>query len=93
MRAYNFNSTLQTISNQFQRSYEKLPSPVVTVSAALLASYLVLKYAKRSQKRPSHLVPIVPYTIPFFGHSLEMQRDPYAFIQRCKEKYGPVFEM
>ncbi|KAG2188565.1 hypothetical protein INT44_001320, partial [Umbelopsis vinacea] len=84
---------IQTISNRFQRSYEKLPSPVVTVSAALFASYLVLKYANRSQKRPPHQVPAVPYTLPFFGHGIEMNRDPYAFIQRCKEQYGPVFEI
>ncbi|KAI8576306.1 hypothetical protein K450DRAFT_257626 [Umbelopsis ramanniana AG] len=93
MSAYNLNSTLQTISNRFQQSYEKLPSPVVTVSAALVASYLVLKYVKSSQKRSPHLVPVVPYTLPFVGNGLEMNRDPYAFIQRCKEQYGPVFEI
>ncbi|KAH8554539.1 cytochrome P450 [Umbelopsis sp. PMI_123] len=87
------NSTLQVISGRVQQSYKKLSAPVVTVSAALVASYLVLKLFKSSKKRPSHVAPAVPYTIPFIGHGLEMNREPYAFIQRCKEKYGPVFEI
>jgi hypothetical protein len=87
------NSSLQQLADNLQKSYKKLPAPTTTVSAAFVVSYLLIQVFQTSKKRPSNLPPLVPYTIPFIGHGREMSKDPYAFLQRCKKQYGPVFEM
>ncbi|KAH8554538.1 hypothetical protein BGW37DRAFT_201852 [Umbelopsis sp. PMI_123] len=87
------NNSLQQLAGDFQKSYKRLPAPIVMVSAAAVVSYLVLQVFKTSKKRPSHPPPLVPYNIPFIGNVMEMTRDPYGFIQRCKMKYGPIFEI
>ena len=36
--------------------------------------------------------PIVPYTNPFVGSTLEYRRDPRAFVEKYSAVYGPVFQ-
>ncbi|CAO3685975.1 unnamed protein product [Umbelopsis ramanniana] len=87
------NSSLQQLAGELQMSYKQLPAPVVIASTTLFVSYVVHKIFSTTNKRPMNLPPVVPYTVPFIGHGLTMNRDPAKFIQQCKDKYGPIFEI
>ncbi|KAG2184582.1 hypothetical protein INT43_000491, partial [Umbelopsis isabellina] len=93
MSSQSVNQVIDYMSNQYQRIFPNGPSPVVTVSAAVAASTLAWSLARPSKKRPANAPPLVPHYIPYIGNGLELQRDPAAFIKRCKEQYGPVFEI
>jgi hypothetical protein len=87
------NNSLQHVSSRLQQTYKDVPAPVLTISAALAASYLVWQTVRVKKQQPSNLPPVVPYVIPFIGHGFQMNSDPVKFIQQCKKKYGPVFQV
>jgi hypothetical protein len=65
---------------------------VASISIAVSTILLYVLYPKKQQE-PHNLVPIVPYTIPYIGNGLELGRNAKEFIDQCKSKYGPVFQM
>jgi hypothetical protein len=93
MSTQSVNHAIDYISRRYQQIFPDGSSPVVTVSAAVAVSALIWTLARPSKKRPANAPPIVTSYIPYIGSGLEMQKDPAGFIKRCKEKYGPVFEM
>ncbi|CAM0135748.1 unnamed protein product [Umbelopsis sp. WA50703] len=93
MSTQSVNHAIDYISRRYQQIFPDGSSPVVTVSAAVAVSALIWTLARPSKKRPANAPPIVTSYIPYIGSGLKMQKDPAGFIKRCKEKYGPVFEM
>jgi hypothetical protein len=85
------NDTIEHISHRVQTVLKDPPSTVVSVSAAVAATWVVWRLTLT--RRKADTPPIVPYNIPFVGNGLELGKDPRKFIQKCKKKYGPVFQM
>jgi hypothetical protein len=85
------NDAIERLSRKAQSLLKNPTSPVVSVSAAVVATYLLWRVTLT--RRRTNTPPIVPYNIPFIGNGLELTKDPQKFIAKCKRKYGPVFQM
>ncbi|KAG2184581.1 hypothetical protein INT43_000490 [Umbelopsis isabellina] len=74
------------------KSLEGANIAITSISIAVSTVLLYVLYPSK-RPRPHNWVPVVPYTIPYIGNGLELGRDAKGFIDQCKSKYGPVFQI
>ncbi|KAI9019971.1 cytochrome P450 [Phycomyces nitens] len=60
----------------------------ITASIVLSTAYSYHRYTTRPISKGC---PLVPYTLPFVGSTLEYRKDPEAFCKKWHDKLGPVF--
>ncbi|KAI9280911.1 cytochrome P450 [Umbelopsis sp. AD052] len=85
------DEAIEHVSYRVQTILKGPPSPVLSVSAAVAATWAIWRLTLT--RRKANTPPIVPYNIPFIGNGLDLSRDPRKFIDKCKKKYGPVFQI
>ncbi|EMD31428.1 hypothetical protein CERSUDRAFT_109437 [Gelatoporia subvermispora B] len=61
--------------------------------ALLLLSVTVLGYFLRFRSTRSRRPPLVPYTIPWLGSALDLNKDPDKFFREASARYGSVFRV
>ncbi|RUS15475.1 cytochrome P450 [Endogone sp. FLAS-F59071] len=62
----------------------------VATGAAVTASGYLLRQVLGGRREPAG-PPRVPYTIPFIGHTLELNKNPRKFLKECNAKYGETY--
>ncbi|KAI8142406.1 cytochrome P450 [Fennellomyces sp. T-0311] len=86
---------LTTISNFLLNQYVTDPSRfIVCTGGTLLTTWTLLQLIKnRKQRQVNNTIPTVSGALPVFGHVFKFDSNPLGFVQRCKAKYGPVFNI
>ncbi|RUS26347.1 cytochrome P450 [Jimgerdemannia flammicorona] len=59
---------------------------------ALGTCYVLMSFMRRLRAAKSN-IPLVPYSIPFVGHFIELISHPFEFLSKCREKYGDAFDV
>ncbi|KAG8915921.1 hypothetical protein FRC01_003468 [Tulasnella sp. 417] len=63
----------------------------LTVAASAAAGALVVGYYYAKKNPNTRRPPVVPYTIPWLGSAITLGKDPDAFFQDARERYGDIF--
>ncbi|KAG8948477.1 Cytochrome P450 7B1 [Tulasnella sp. 424] len=63
----------------------------LTVATTTAAAGAVLVYYYTKKKSNARRPPVVSYTIPWIGSAVTLGKDPDAFFQNAREKYGDIF--
>ncbi|KAI9257788.1 cytochrome P450 [Helicostylum pulchrum] len=84
------NKLLSLINNDAPKKH------FVTLSAAATVTFILWRLY--SKPKPTSidralLPPLVKGGIPFFGHLLDLQKDPAKFLDRARETEGPCFSI
>ncbi|KAI9335476.1 cytochrome P450 [Obelidium mucronatum] len=68
-----------------------LPQYATSVIALVVVIVFWVFFSSSSTKSGKNLPPLVAYTIPFLGNTIEYGIDPVKFLQKCQKTYGDCF--